>query len=323
MSNQSDLILSRPYLTKSQLQKSQKYNIPDRRTYNQKRILVFKYLCQLCVHLKLPRKVLEATMYFYHRYHAFNKFETEMCYDVGTSCLFLSCKQVETFKRLGEVCSTALKIRNVPRVTPDMVDAFKRRVMQMELRVLETCSFDYRVNNEVHIDEFIVKIGRELSLPYSCCRLAWLIAFDVLKLELLITVPPHTIALAVLKLACELLNETKWPNVRYNLFETDAASFHEAYFDILNFYINVFDACDLKDHETVKSLNLKIETFIEIKKTAGPEQGLKVDPIALDKDDYVSKERNFAVKERRYVLNQNSLQEESISTKKRSISEVE
>lgn len=244
-----------------------------------------------------------------------------MCYDVGTSCLFLSCKQVETFKRIGEVCSTALKVRNVPRVTPDILDAFKKRVIQMELRVLETCSFDYRINNEVHIDEFIIKIGRELSFSYDCCRLAWLIAFDVLKLELLITVPSHTIALAVLKLACELLDEIKWPNVRYNLFETDAPSFNEAYFDILNFYINVFDACDLKDHDAVRDLNLKIETFIEIKKNAGLEYGLTVNPIALDKDDYVSKERNFGVKERRYVLKKDSLLEESVS-KKRSISDV-
>lgn len=323
MSNQSDLVLSRPYLTKSQIQRAQKHTIPDRRAYNQKRMLVFKFLCQLCVQLKLPRKTLEATMYFYHRYHVFNKFETEMCYDIGTSCLFLSCKQVETFKRIGEVCSIALKIRNVPRVTSDVLESFKKRVMQMELRVLEACSFDYRINNEVHIDEFIVKIGRELSFSYEVCRLAWLIAFDVLKLELLITVPPHTISLAVLKLACELLNESKWPNVRYNLFETDSASFHEAYFDILNFYINVFDACNLKDHKAVQKLDLKIETFIEIKKNAGLESGLKTNVLLLDKDDYVSKERNFSVKERRYVLNKECLQEELASNKKRPISELD
>ncbi|KAG0672739.1 RNA polymerase II C-terminal domain kinase beta subunit [Kluyveromyces marxianus] len=195
--------------------------------------------------------------------------------------------------------------------------------MQMELRVLEACSFDYRINNEVHIDEFIVKIGRELSFSYEVCRLAWLIAFDVLKLELLITVPPHTISLAVLKLACELLNESKWPNVRYNLFETESASFHEAYFDILNFYINVFDACNLKDHKAVQKLDLKIETFIEIKKNAGLESGLKTNVLLLDKDDYVSKERNFSVKERRYVLNKECLQEELASNKKRPISELD
>lgn len=261
-------------------------------------------------------------MYFYHRYHVFNKFETEMCYDVGTSCLFLSCKQVETFKRIGEVCTVALKIRNVPRITTEILDSFRKRIIQMELRVLETCSFDYRINNEVHIDEFIVKIGRELSLSYEICQLAWLIAFDVLKLELLVVVPPHTIALAVLKVACELFNDSKWPNVRLNLFETDTASFNEAYFDILNFYINVFDACDLKDHNSVKELNLKIETFIELKKNAGPESGLSTNAACLEMDDYVTKERNFGAKERRYVLNKDSLKQELVPSKKRSISEV-
>lgn len=323
MSVQSDLVLSRPYLTKAQLQKAHRHTIPDRRTYNQKRLTVFKYLCQVCVQLKLPRKTLETAMYFFHRYHVFNKFETEMCHDIGTSCLFLSCKQVETFKRIGEVCSVALKLRNVPRVTPEVLEGFKKRVIQMELRVLETCSFDYRINNEVHTDEYIVKIGRELSLGREVCQLAWLIAFDVLKLELLVVVPPHTIALAILKVASELTKTCKWPNVRYNLFETDAASFNEAYFDILNFYINVFDVCDLKNQNSTIDLQLSIETFIELKKKAGLESGLATDESLLDQDDYVVNERNFGAKERRYVLNKDSIKQETTSGKKRTISEVQ
>lgn len=111
----------------------------------------------------------------------------------------------------------------------------KKRVFQIELRILESCSFDYRVNNYVHIDEYVIKIGRELSFDYKLCNLAWVIAYDALKLETILVIPQHSIALAILKIAYELLDNKNWSSKRYSLFETDEKSVNEAYFDIVNF----------------------------------------------------------------------------------------
>lgn len=298
---QTQIMLSRPYLTREQIKRAQQNTISDRRVYNQKRISVFKYLCDMCVQFKFPRRTLETAMYFYQRFYLFNKFETELCYDVATSCLFLSCKQVETMKKVADLATVSLRLRSIVKVLPELLDNCKKRIFQMELRILETCCFDYRVNNSVHIDDLLVKIGKDLKLSHEVCYLAWLIAFDALKLEILLMVPQHTIAIAVLKIACELTEGVSWPNVRYSLFESDELSVGEAYFDIINFFINVFDLSDLRAHVPNNLRNVGIETFIELKKQAGLEKGLK-EPENVSSDPYVVKERDFTIQERRYVL---------------------
>ncbi|CUS23655.1 LAQU0S11e01266g1_1 [Lachancea quebecensis] len=298
---QTQIMLSRPYLTREQIKRAQQNTISDRRVYNQKRISVFKYLCDMCVQFKFPRRTLETAMYFYQRFYLFNKFETELCYDVATSCLFLSCKQVETMKKVADLATVSLRLRSIVKVSPELLDNCKKRIFQMELRILETCCFDYRVNNSVHIDDLLVKIGKDLKLSHEVCYLAWLIAFDALKLEILLMVPQHTIAIAVLKIACELTEGVSWPSVRYSLFESNELSVGEAYFDIINFFINVFDLSDLKASVPNNLRNVGIETFIELKKQAGHEKGLK-EPDNISSDPYVAKDRDYTIQERRYVL---------------------
>ncbi|SCU88150.1 LADA_0E08482g1_1 [Lachancea dasiensis] len=309
---QTQIMLSRPYLTRAQIKRAQQNTIPDRRVYNQKRLSVFKLLCDMCVQFKFPRKTLETAMYFYQRYYLFNKFETELCYDVATSCLFLSCKQVETIKKITDVATLSLRLRNVQKLSPEVVDNCKKRIVQLELRILETCCFDYRVNNSVHIDDILVKIAKDLSLDREVAHLAWLIAFDALKLEILLMVPQHTIALAVLKVACELTEGTSWPNIRYSLFESDEPSVSEAYFDILNFFINVFDLSDLRNNLTENLRHIGIETFIELKKQAGLERGLK-EPENILSDELLCGERDFTIRERRYVLTRKRINDERSS----------
>lgn len=89
--------------------------------------------------------------------------------------------------------------------------------------------------------------------------------------------------------------------MRYSLFESDELSVGEAYFDIINFFINVFDLSDLRAHVPNNLRNVGIETFIELKKQAGLEKGLK-EPENVSSDPYVVKERDFTIQERRYVL---------------------
>ncbi|AMD22757.1 HHL013Cp [Eremothecium sinecaudum] len=310
----SQLTLSRPYLTKEQIRRAQKNTIPDRRTYNQKRISIFKFLCDICVQLRFPRKTLEVAMYFYQRYYVFNKFETEMCYDVATSCLFIGCKQVETVKKVADICTASLKLRNNSKITSEKLDNYKTRIIQMELRILETCAFDHRINNTVHIDEYIVKIGRELSLDYKVCHLAWLIAFDVIKLEILLIVPQHSIALAALKIACELMENQQWPSIRYNLFESDELSVNEAYNYVINFFINVFDLCDLKNNYPEDLPSISIETFIKLKANSPEQKGLRENPSLIEKDKYLTDEKDYKIRERRYVLDRKRVLEEAMPT---------
>lgn len=308
---ETQLTLSRPYLTKKQLQRAQKNTIPDRRAYNQRKLVICKFLSDICIQLKFPRRTLETAVYFYQRYHVTNRFETEMCYNVATSCLFLACKQVETIKKVNEICTVSLKLRNVTKITPETLDTFKKRVFQIELRILESCSFDYRVNNSVHIDEYIVKLGKELKLNYKVCYLAWIIAYDVLKLDIILMIPQHTISLAVLKIAYELSNETDWPKSCYIKYGSDNDSVNEAYFDIINFYINAFTLCDLKDNLPPGTPVVSVDKFMELKKNAGEENGLKeMTEECLESDAYLTKARDYSIRERRYVLSPELIEEE-------------
>lgn len=301
---ESQLLLSRPYLTKKQLSKLQNYTIPDRRAYNQKKIIIFKFLSEICVQLKFPRRTLETAIYFYQRFYVFNRFETELCHTVATSCLLLSCKQVETIKKANEICSTSLRLRSAAKITPEIIDNLKKRILQIELRILEACAFDYRVNNLVHIDEYVVKIGKELNLDRHLCHLAWVVSYDVLKLELLLIVPQHIIAIAVLKTAQELMHgKNSWPKMRFSAFEADEKSVSQAYFDILNFYINSFTVCDLPANLPNGMSPVSIDTFIELKKNAGQEFGLdEIPDKAIESDTYLTTQRDYSIRERRYVL---------------------
>ncbi|CEP62078.1 Ctk2p LALA0_S04e07272g [Lachancea lanzarotensis] len=309
---QTQLMLSRPYLTRGQIKRAQQNTIPDRRLYNQKRLSVFKFLCDMCIQFKFPRKTLETAMYFYQRYYLFNRFESELCYDVATSCLFLSCKQVETMKKIADIASMSLRLRNVLKLTPEVIDNCKKRIVQLELRILETCCFDYRVNNSVHIDEILAKIAKGLSLSREVAHLAWIIAFDALKLEILLMVPQHTTALAALKMACELTKGASWPNIRYSLFESDEPSVSEAYFDLLNFFINAFDLTDFRVNLPEDLRNTGIETFMDLKKQAGVEKGLK-EPDNVSSDLSLTSEWNPGIRERRYVLSRKRLNDERLA----------
>ncbi|CAL9733278.1 CTD kinase subunit beta [Monosporozyma servazzii] len=308
---ESELCLSRPYLTKNQIIYTQKKTINDRRTYNQKKLSILNFLSDLCVKLELPRKTLETSMYFYQRYHLFNNFETELCYSLATSCLVLSCKQVETFKKVNEIATLSLQIRNMAKINTDTLESFKKVLYQIELRILEACNFDYRINNNAHVDEYIIKIGKTLSLDYNVCELAWLIAYDVLKLDVILMVPPPIIAFATLKLANELFDNSSLSSRSYDMLGSEEAMVDDVFFHIVNFYINAFDLCDLKYHIPSSMAPISIERFMVLKSKTGPEVSMPdLTEGDFGYDDYLKKTRNFTVQERRYVLSSDVIKEE-------------
>lgn len=303
----TQLYLSRPYLTRKQVQRAQQNTIGDHRAYNAKRVAIVKFLSDICVQLRFPRRTLEAAVYFYLRYHLFNNFETEPCYIIATSCLVLSCKEVETIKKVNDICTVSLSLRNTGKVSGEVLENFKKRVFVMELKVLESCSFDYRINDAVHVDEYIIKFGKTLGLSYELCHIAWCIAFDVLKTELLLLVPQHVISLACIKLASGILDVPVAIEKSIQQFEMDNPMFSEAYFELLNFYINSFDSCDLKNVYQGASL----EQFMDLKRKAGQEHGLK-EPLEkqIEMDTYLTTSRTQPIRERRYVLSQSLVNNE-------------
>lgn len=255
-------------------------------------------------------------MYFYQRYHLFNNFETELCYTIATSCLILSCKQVETFKKVNDIATLSLQIRNMIKISTDTLDSLKKMLYQIEIRILEACNFDYRINNNVHIDEYIVKIGKILKFDYNVCELAWLIAYDVLKLDVILMVPPPTIAMATLKLADALCDQRNWLPGSYDVLGAQKDLVDDIFFHIINFYINAFDLCDLKYHIPPDIVPISVERFMEIKSKMGPEVTM---PDLTDGDikfDYfLEKSRDFTTQERRYILSNEVMKEEDNALK--------
>lgn len=316
-----ELILSRPYLTRKQITRAQRNTIPDLRVYTQKKLQILGYLSDLCVYLMLPRRTLETTIYYYDRYHLFNAFETEMVYALATGCLLLSCKQTETIKKLNDICIASFRVRKVPNVTTEMVEAFRKRAFQLELRILEACSFDYRINNFLHIDEYIVKVGKKMECPRDVCYVAWLIAYDVLKTDIMLVVPQHSIAVAALKISEDLLKtkHVQWNSEVYNELSTDIHSVSEAYFEVVNFYINMFDSCELRGNimpsqiESVPDITLK--SFIDLKQDAGPQRGLnEVSNELIDRDLFLAIDMHSqTVRERRHVLSRRLVTDEQSS----------
>lgn len=308
---ESQLFLSRPYLTKNQIMCAQRNTVTDRRTYNQKKLGILNFLSELCIKLELPRKTLETAMYFYQRYHLFNSFETELCYTVATSCLVLSCKQVETVKKVNEIAILSLQIRNMIKINPNILESFKKRLYQIELRILESCNFDYRINNNVYIDEYIIKIGKTYSFDFKVCRLAWCVAYDVLKLDVILMVPSPIIALATIKIAYELYNLKHWPLNSHEAIGADEVIVDDIMFHIIDFYINAFDLCDLKYNLPADLDQISIETFIQMKSQLGPEINSEDVPDDYVKYDiFLNKPRQYSVQERRYVLSSQFLKEE-------------
>lgn len=318
---EAELILSRPYLTRKQITRVQKNTISDLRSYTQKKLAIIKYLSDMCVQLKLPRKTLETSIYYYERYHLFNAFETELVFLLATSCLVLSCKQTETLKKINEICQISYKVRKINNITSDMIETFKKRIFQSELRILEACSFDYRVNNFLHTDEYIVKIGKKLGLERKVCHLAWLIGYDVLKSDILLIIPPHAIAIAILKISVELFKNKSsenmnWFDVKYSDFETTGKLVNEAYFEIINLYINTFDICDLSSNIPIDYPHIGIESFIELKQVEGRQKGrIELSNEDIERDLYLTNVRSMNVRERRHVLSPKLVIDEFNSTR--------
>ncbi|CCH60841.1 hypothetical protein TBLA_0D03410 [Henningerozyma blattae CBS 6284] len=326
MSFESQIIKSRPFFNKQQIRRLQKHTINNKLNYEVNKTQILNKVNKICYELKFPRCTLETSIYFYQRYYLFNKFESEYCFIVGVSCILLSSKQMETVKKINEICSVALKLRNTEaenmsnqnaKINPEVLENFKKRVIQIEQRILESCCFDYRIyylNHGINLSESLILIGKDLKVDKEVCKLGWIICYDVLNTELILILPGFLISFVILKISSEIFQlHYKESNYESPFFDTDKYSIRkdfsdEAYFTILNMYINKFDSFEIKNYNKI---SLSIETFMKLKEVAGEESGISMlSEDQLDLDSYINEIRDFNIKERRYVLDSTIIENE-------------
>ncbi|SSD60100.1 uncharacterized protein SCODWIG_01861 [Saccharomycodes ludwigii] len=209
-------------------------------------------------------------MYHYQRFYLYNVFESEFSTDVAIAAIFLSCKQTETMKKLTDLINVFFKVTKSSsgkpisgnnssgdasnNMNPLLADDMKKKVAALELKILEASSFDQRLFN-VSIGDCIIKFSSKFNYTREEAYLSWIMGYDILKLEILLLAPSHTIALSILKI-CKMLVDNKNSDgsvknttiVEDNLesLHSDITTFKKSCNDILNYYINVYDVCELR-----------------------------------------------------------------------------
>lgn len=230
-------------------------------------------------------------MVYYQRYFLHNKFDTTVYYDIALTALFIASKNEDTIKKLRDIIVIGNQIRN-NAMNVEQVELYKKKILRLEFKLLETISFDFRV---YHVEEFLVKIGKELGVAKDIAYLGWLISVDSFQTVTLLKVPPHAVAIACLILASRIKSvEFKCD---YRKFHTSEAAVNESLLDLLDLYINSYNYTGLVNFYP----DLK-NTFIDIKLDYTEIHGLKEQQFsALSKDEYF-KDRDFSNGERRYML---------------------
>jgi CTD kinase subunit beta len=240
-------------------------------------------------------RCLESAMIYYQRYHLHNEFDTGSYYDIALTALFITSKNEDTIKKLRDIIQIGNQIRNSV-MKPELLDSYRKKILRLEFKLLETISFDFRSN---HVEEYLVKIGKDLKVDKEVALLAWLIAIDSFQIDIGLKVPPHATAISCLIIASKLQGGVVKGelNVKPERYYTNSRSVNEALLDLLDLYIHHFNFTtlvgffpDLKDQ------------FLNIKLSYASARGFAdQDAAVLEKDEYF-KERDFSNGERRYML---------------------
>ncbi|CCH40861.1 Cyclin-T1-4 [Wickerhamomyces ciferrii] len=263
----STIQLARPFLTKSQIKHAQKKTIENFTT-------------------------LETAMIYYQRYFLFNKFDTNIYYDIAITSIFIASKNEDTIKKLRDILIIANQIKNT-FLTQDQLELYRRKILSLESKLLETISFDFRL---FHVEELLIKISKTLKISKDLGYLAWLLAYDSYQTELALKIPPQSISIACITLALKLKDEN-CDQIRPEDFHTSQNSINEALLDLLELYINSYNYTNLAsiypDYQN---------KFVEIRIPMEDINGLKEQDVSvLTKDDYYN-DRDFSIGERRYML---------------------
>lgn len=195
-------------------------------TYNQQKRKIFQFLFQVVKSMKLPMRVLSLAMNYYQRYYLFYPFEdfgkqtpeTDPLIEaesdsflVATTSLFLASKNEDCIKKLKDVQAVANRVRDLDGESRNFLKGgvsssmsladFQRKViMNLEFKLLQVIKFDFTSGaaNIPSVDQLVVLFAKQLKLSYEFTLFAWLISFDIMSTPLLLTLPPHCVALAII-----------------------------------------------------------------------------------------------------------------------------
>lgn len=221
--------VSRPFLTHAELSFLHNHTIAanKRTTYNQQKHQIFQYLFQVVKIMKLPLRVLSLAMNYYQRYYLFYPYgdhpdnqntendpivEAENdSFLVATTCLFLASKNEDCIKKLKDIQTVANRVRDLDSESRNflkggasssvsLVDFQRKVIMNLEFKLLQVIKFDFTsgAGNVPSVDQLVVIFAKQLKLTYKFTLFAWLISFDIMSTPLLLTIPPHCIALAII-----------------------------------------------------------------------------------------------------------------------------
>ncbi|KAL6943017.1 hypothetical protein ACO0RG_001992 [Hanseniaspora osmophila] len=310
----SKLILSRPFLTSSDIQNCQRNTISDRKVYNAKKVLIFRFLQEIVINFKFPRKTLEVTMYLYQRYYLFHSFEAGEIFDVATATLYLGCKQVETMKKMNEIipfCNGLKQDFLSSKINYDL-EVYKKKLCKYEFELLNSLAFDSRIFDlNLSIDGLLLKFCKHSELSDRDSYMAWIVGLEVLKLEVLLSFPCHAVAMCCLQITKELveqqqedatnsvLNIAKY-NSLFQSLQLDKCNYSQCLSNIINFYLKMYDDCELSNIfsnvctlDNFKTLQLKL--CKEFPSRAEENSGANTEKPQITNDDELF--------ETRYVVN--------------------
>lgn len=219
--------VSRPFMTHAELSHLHTLTIASNKktTYNQQKHQIFQFLFKVSKSIKLPLRVLSLAMNYYQRYYLYYVFEDHGnnptndplveaendSFLVATTCLFLASKNEDCIKKLKDVQAVCNRIRDLDGESRNFLKGgvsssipladFQRKViMNLEFKLLQVIKFDFTsgAGNVPSVDQLVVIFAKQLKLSYKLTFFAWLISFDIMSTPLLLTLPPHCIALAIL-----------------------------------------------------------------------------------------------------------------------------
>lgn len=220
--------VSRPFMTHAELSYLHTNTIPQnkRTTYNQQKHQIFQFLFQVVKNMKLPLRVLSLAMTYYQRFYLYYPYgdqgnqsqENDPVTDaesdlflVASTCLFLAAKNEDCIKKLKDLQAVANRVRDLDSESRNFLKGgnassislaeFQRKViMNLEFKLLQVIKFDFTggAGNVPSVDQLIVLFAKQLNLNYKFTFFAWLICFDIISTPLLLTLPPHCIALAII-----------------------------------------------------------------------------------------------------------------------------
>ncbi|UZO05366.1 uncharacterized protein OCT59_025720 [Rhizophagus irregularis] len=172
--------------------------------------------------LGLPQNTISTAQLLYNRFFLFQpskdfasaKQKTDLC----ITCLFVSTKIEETYKKLKDILVAAYQVKHPegPEINAESqtLEEQRRRVIQNERTIVETICFDFQF---VLPHKLLVKFVKKLKGDKYLYLKAYNIVNECYKTTVCLRFPPAAMATASIFLATKLLHRENFPFTIHNM----------------------------------------------------------------------------------------------------------